>query len=202
MKTRIVASLIIVCAALAFVSSQVAFAIIKARNTPILQLFQGDGRHFVLRQPLVYEIKKTGAIVIVPEGFVTDFASVPWVARSIIAVLGRHSVPAIVHDYLYWEQKCTRLQADLIMFDAMEEYKSTWFEKHAVWRALRLRGEGPWSINTTDRKKGLLRVIPPEYADIPANTIWSQYRQELFDHGVRETQQTAVDSKAPSYCKL
>src|SRR5437764_1311818 len=72
-----------------------------ATNTPRLQLFQGDGTNFMLVDPLFYEIKRTGKVITVPAGFVTDFASVPWYARWLISVLGRHSIPAIVHDYLY-----------------------------------------------------------------------------------------------------
>lgn len=59
----------------------------------------------MLVDDLYYEIKRTGRTIRVPSGFVTDFASVPWYARSAISVLGRHSIPAIVHDYLYWERK-------------------------------------------------------------------------------------------------
>ena len=82
-----------------------------AENNPEFVLFQADGNIFVLVEELRYKIERTGQRIIVPAGFVTDFASVPQVAQSIISVLGKHSVPAVVHDYLYWVQTCTREQA-------------------------------------------------------------------------------------------
>ncbi len=76
-----------------------------ATNPTRLQLFQGDGMNFMLVGDMIYEVKRTGKIIVVPSGFVTDFASVPWYGRWFINVLGKHSIPAIVHDYLYWEQR-------------------------------------------------------------------------------------------------
>jgi hypothetical protein len=205
MAIRTVVSLIVICGTLTFLSqhgASIPLRVAQAENSPQLQLFQGDGRNWVLRARLRYKIEKTGQIIYVPTGFVTDFASVPWAARSFVPSHGNHSVPAIVHDYLYWDQKCSRLEADLIMFAAMEEYESSWFAKHAVWSALRWGGGDAWSINIEDRKKELIRVIPPKYVDIPPNAIWSEYRQELFDKGVRETRETSGNVGAPLYCKL
>jgi hypothetical protein len=41
--------------------------------------------------------------IIVPEGFVTDFVSVPWFARPFIPVIGRAAKAAVLHDWT-----CTR----------------------------------------------------------------------------------------------
>ena len=158
----------------------------QARNSPSFLLFQGDGRNFLLRDSLRYEIKRTKQIVIVPGGFVTDFASVPRWAQWVISILGRHSVPAIVHDFLYWEQKCTREQADLILADAMEEYHSNWFQMKIVYWAVRIGAGGNWSTNASDRKQGLLKIVPANNADVPPNTDWYDYRKKLFDDGVKE----------------
>jgi hypothetical protein len=42
--------------------------------------------------------------VTVPVGFVTDFASIPRVFWSLLRPDGVYTYPAIVHDFLYWEQ--------------------------------------------------------------------------------------------------
>jgi hypothetical protein len=39
--------------------------------------------------------------VTVPVGFITDFASIPRIGRSIIQKDGPHRLPAVLHDYLY-----------------------------------------------------------------------------------------------------
>ncbi len=146
---------------------------------------------------------KTQGRLLVPAGFVTDFASVPWFAQSIISVLGRHSVPAILHDYLYWQQKCTREEADLILFDAMDEYHSSWFQKHAVYYAVRVFGGWAWADNAADRKKGLIRILPPDRRELPENLEWETFRQGLLDKQVKEgpdPMSEGVDH--PDYCSL
>ncbi len=170
-----------------------------AKNTPRLQLFQGDGLNFVLIDPLIYEIKRTGQVVTVPAGFVTDFASVPWYARSVINVLGRHSIPAIVHDYLYWEQRCTREEADAILKEAMAEYESSTFDQKVVYYAVTYGAGGAWNENAQDRKAGYIRVLPEGHRTIPLNTDWESYRQSLFDLNVKEP---PPEPGKPAYCTL
>lgn len=170
----------------------------QAITSPSFVLFQGDGRNFLLSNPLEYEIRRTGKIIVVPGGFVTDFASVPRWAQWIISILGKHSVPAIAHDYLYWEQKCSREQADLIFLDAMQEYQSSWFSRTIVYYAVRIGAGGNWTTNAEDRKKGLVKVVPSSHGTIPPNTDWREYRKKLFDEGVREE---PLDGDG-SYCSL
>ena len=57
-----------------------------------------------------------------PKGFVTDFASIPQAFWSFgLSAHGRNSKAAIVHDYLYWTQGCSREQADNLLMIAMKE---------------------------------------------------------------------------------
>ncbi len=170
-----------------------------ALNTPRLQLFQGDGTNFVLTDPLLYRVQKTGRTITVPAGFVTDFASVPWYARSVISVLGRHSIAAIVHDYLYWDQRCTRDQADALLAEAMAEYGSTQFQRSVVYYAVKYRASGAWDENTADRKNGLIRILTGVHRRIPLNTEWEAYRKLLKEQNVQEP---PVEAETPSYCAL
>jgi hypothetical protein len=174
---------------------------LMAKNSPNWQQFQGDGIIFVLVQPLVYRIKNTKKIIVVPSGFVTDFASVPWYAQSIISVLGKHSVPAVIHDYLYWEQKCTRIEADNIFYTAMEEYSTSWFQRHAVYDAVRLGGGRAWDQNAEDRRRGFPRIVPQNRLPLPANAVWAEYRQQLFGDGVRADSVHIGNESKPNYCQ-
>lgn len=170
-----------------------------ATNTPRLQLFQGDGTNFMLVDPLFYEIKRTGRTITVPAGFVTDFASVPWYARWLISVLGKHSIPAIVHDYLYWEQRCTREQADAILKEAMAEYKSSSFDIEAVFYAVKYGAQGAWNENAADRKKGYIRVLTGGYQNLPLNSDWDDYREQLFKEHATEP---PIGPAPADYCGL
>ncbi len=170
-----------------------------ALNTPRLQLFQGDGTNFVLVDDLDYKIERTGRTIRVPSGFVTDFASVPWYARSAISVLGRHSIPAIVHDYLYWEQRCAREQADAILFDAMDEYKSAAWQQWLVYYSVHWRAGGAWEENKKDRAQGYVRVLTGSDKVPPLNMDWPSYREDLRKAGVTEP---SVGDSVPEYCFL
>lgn len=39
-------------------------------------------------------------IIVVPVGFETDFMSVPWGFRNFVAVFGKRSKAAVIHDYM------------------------------------------------------------------------------------------------------
>lgn len=196
---------------------------VSAKFSPPMQQFQGDGKTFALLMDLPYEIKRTGKIIKIPAGFVHDFASVPRILQSIVPALGTYSVPAIVHDYLYWEQTCSREQADAILFDAMGEYESANWEKQLVYYGVRVGGGSAWKANTADRQKGFPKVIPIEHrpaispaideinnldptglaailaGNIQANAKWADFRQKLFEKGVKAPLAPPVGA---DYCKL
>lgn len=52
--------------------------------------------------PFWYDIGYLGSgnTVVVPAGFDTDLASIPWFARPFISISGRVAKPALLHDYL------------------------------------------------------------------------------------------------------
>ena len=169
-----------------------------AMNAPPFLFFQGDGATFALGKTFYYEIKATKKKIAVPAGFVTDFASVPALAQGLIPRLGPHSVAAIIHDYLYWDQSCTRLEADNIMVQIMKEYGSSWATRALVYRALRLGGGSSWQQNKIDREKGFVRVLPKSKLSLPPNATWSEFRAMLFVRGFRSQRPIAL--RKPDYC--
>ncbi len=42
----------------------------------------------------------SGETVLVPAGFVTDFASIPWFARWLLPISGKVAKAALLHDYM------------------------------------------------------------------------------------------------------
>lgn len=62
------------------------------------------GRQLVrLTAPIEYRVGSadSGQIIVVPAGFKTDFASIPWGFRNLFPPLGKYSRAAVVHDFLY-----------------------------------------------------------------------------------------------------
>jgi len=143
-----------------------------------------DGQNWIVKEPLIYQVGISKDRVTVPRGFVTDLASIPPVLQSLIQQNGPYLLPAVVHDYLYWKQTCTRAQADRILLLAMIENKVPSVHRTAIYNAVRAAGSLAWADNARERSAHLLRIIPEDRLGIRANTVWPEYRRQLVREGV------------------
>ena len=74
----------------------------------------GDGKHWCLVEEYKHEVGKvsSGLFVTVPDGFVTDLASIPsWLQWLINPFDPKSNTAAVVHDYLLVEQYEQRFAA-------------------------------------------------------------------------------------------
>lgn len=156
-----------------------------------------DGRHWIVRQPLVYRIGVSKDSITVPVGFVTDMASIPAALQSIIRQNGPYLLPAVVHDYLYWKQSCTRAQSDQIFQLAMIENKVPDVHRVAIYQAVRAAGGFAWEDNARERAMRLLRILPGERSQIGAETLWPEYQRRLKQESIVDGPDTPV---AASFC--
>ena len=163
---------------------------------PIVQPFN-DGEHWMMTAPLSYQIGNTQHVITVPAGFVTDFASIPRYFHALLAPTGRPGRGAIIHDFLYWEQGCSREQADWILMLAMMESGVDTVTRQLVYRVVDWFGQDAWELNQQERAAGRPRVIPTEFRNVPSLAVWPQYRNELFQKGVRPI---ARPPGPPAYC--
>lgn len=158
-----------------------------------------DSHDWVLVEDLTYQIGQSGLTITVPKGFVTDFASIPQPLWSFgLSPYGRYSKAAVIHDYLYWTQGCTKEQADNILVIAMKESGVSGGTTTTIYEGVHLGGESSWQSNKKERDKQLPRVIPSEYLAIPDNATWSEYRQLLNSKDVKDPQFPVN----PAYCIL
>jgi hypothetical protein len=163
-------------------SSTTSHSPIPTPASPLLQAFS-DGEDFMLESPMVFVSGKTKPlIVIVPRGFVTDYASVPRPLRLLLPREGTYGNAAIVHDYLYWRQDCTRSQSDNIMEIAMREAGVSSATLRAIHIGVRLGGQGAWDTNRQDRSSGLIRTVGPPFDYVPPGETWDSYRVWLRTH--------------------
>ncbi len=165
-----------------------------APNLPFLQPFS-DAANWVLHTDLIYRVGDTKDSVVVPAGFVTDFASIPKQLQSIFPALGPYLVAGIVHDYLYWEQSaagCTRAEADGIFRLVMIENNASLFEYQAMYTVVDLAGGGSWDGNRANRQAGLLRELPVSRRTIKPLTRWPEYRAALHAEGLRPAPVRAI----------
>jgi len=142
-----------------------------------------DGQNWMLQSPLIYQIGKNPAhVVIVPRGFVTDFASIPQpfkALRDLMPSTEHYGIPALVHDYLYWRQDCTREEADNIMEIALKESGISLIERKVVHEGLRQFAQSAWDANRRARESGLIRTVGAPYDQIPLTGTWTEYRAWL-----------------------
>jgi hypothetical protein len=149
---------------------------------PALQPF-ADGEHWRLIQPLVVRFGEGADSLVIPAGFVTDFATIPPMFQRLVSKLGPHIRPAIIHDYLYWIQACSRHEADVIFSKTMKDMGTSWFTRKAMYFAVANFGRKAWYENAQHRAAGLPRVIPPDARDIGPYETWARYRTYLTSLG-------------------
>src|SRR3712207_4168357 len=104
-----------------------------------------NGEKNELYQEYVYEIN--GYQIKVPQGFVTDLASVPRIFWSIFPPFGKYTPAAIVHDFLYSKFNDTginRTLADRIFLLIMKELGVGYLKRNTMYKAVRVFGESSW----------------------------------------------------------
>lgn len=85
------------------------------------------------------------SLIVVPTGFVTDFASVKRLPVVYWLYGGRAKRPAVVHDFLYQTHlPSTRSVADAVFFEAMRATELVWRIRWSMWAGVRVLGAGDW----------------------------------------------------------
>ena len=84
----------------------------------------------------------------VPEGFETDFASVPQPFWNIFPPDGEYTQAAVLHDYLYNQRRVhgrSRAACDGIFLEAMKVLKVGYLQRWTIYLAVRSFGWLYWS---------------------------------------------------------
>ena len=116
------------------------------------------------------------ARVEVPEGFVTDFASIPRAFYSMLRPDGDYTYPAILHDYLYWTQTRPRSECDEVIRLAMLDFKIDPVTVKAIYTAVRTFGQSAWNANAKLQANGEKRIL----AKLPTDPriTWADWKEE------------------------
>jgi len=91
--------------------------------------------------------------VVIPEGFVTDFASVPRLPIVYLAVGNKGHKAAVLHDWLYQTGKYSRANCDSYFYHALREAGVSYFHAWAMYTAVRLAG-GKYYNSVKDNRHG------------------------------------------------
>lgn len=116
------------------------------------------------------------APVIVPKGFVTDFASIPRVFWSLFKPDGNYAYAAVIHDYLYWQQDRPKTEADFIFRSAMDDLNINDSQAFILYKAVDTFGSSAWKSNAELKKTGEQRVLKkfPERPEI----TWEEWKKK------------------------
>jgi hypothetical protein len=107
-----------------------------------------SGSTWCILQPLIYCSDVAKTVFVVPEGFVTDFASVPRLPLAFLLTGDSAHEAAVVHDYLYREQQVSRSVADAVFREAAGISGEPGWKSWLMWAGVRIGGWVAWNNRT------------------------------------------------------
>jgi hypothetical protein len=124
--------------------------------------------------------------LVLPAGFITDLASVPWGLWNVAPPDGAGYAPAsLLHDFLCSTELFPRGMADDLFLCAMRTANVPWWKRVAMWAAVRFGAIVPNenTVITIARWRGLVNILSsvrPLWATLEeaisyAKTVNSQY---------------------------
>jgi Protein of unknown function (DUF1353) len=111
-----------------------------------------DGVRQQLQEPLAHVTADGLWTIVVPAGFITDYASIPQVLHSVLPPRGKGNRANIVHDYLYryaprdprTGASVTQATADRIKLEGDAILGERWTRRWAMYVGLRVGGWVTW----------------------------------------------------------
>jgi len=104
---------------------------------------------------------------------------VPDVAEPLLPRNGEYSIAAIVHDYLYWTQSCTREQSDNLMGLVMNETGVAPWKALLIYGAVRLGGQLAWDHDRENKANGDVRIVESPWNYAPSHFDWDTLESSL-----------------------
>ncbi len=123
-------------------------------KTPLIVEVMPGGKRFKLHFAFTYlwHYKNGSTLnpilkikIVVPAGFVTDFASIPQPFHWFISKLGRYNKAGVLHDWLYqYGHSISRKMADQCFLDAMTELDVSKWKRTIMYWSVRICGKMAW----------------------------------------------------------
>lgn len=116
------------------------------------------------------DAENSNECIFVPEGFITDFASVPRPLWSILPPYGRHGKAAVIHDGLYKTKglfgKYTRKQCDRIFLTGMEVLNVQLLTRRTMYSGVRIWGWYEWNKPMDEKIRKLYQRTDLTWSEI------------------------------------
>jgi len=88
---------------------------------------------------------------------------------SFIPRWGKYGNAAVIHDFLYWEQKLSKEEADRIFLEAMDVLEVTLLKRKLIYFAVKYFGRCVWNKNKKKKLKDPFYKIHEPMAFNPLN---------------------------------
>lgn len=111
--------------------------------TPLVA--EKDGKVWTVMQPLIYLSDVAQRVFVVPEGFVSDLASVPRLPLMFLLAGGTADQAAVVHDRLYFTGELPREKADAVFKEAALVSGEPAWRVNLMYAGIRLGGWMAWN---------------------------------------------------------
>lgn len=131
----------------------------KAEFRTSLFVEQITDSEWKLTYDFVYASEVLDRIVVVPAGFVTDFASVPRLPFVYFLTAGVAVRAAVIHDYLYRSGNASRKEADKVFAEAMKITGQAAWRRGLMYVGLRLFGWTAYKSNPVRSEEGTATAI-------------------------------------------
>lgn len=100
-------------------------------------IVEQDGSWWILQRAFAYVEDEPSNRIVVPAGFVTDFASVPRLFWNFCPPADpEYSAAAIVHDRLYETHELTKAETDDLFYRAMKVNGTPRWKRKLIWAAV------------------------------------------------------------------
>jgi len=126
------------------------------RSLDVRKVKSPTGRLWMVLRDFTYHVGslQSDDTIVVPQGFLTDFASVPRFFWRIIPPDGEYTQAAVLHDFLYSIQDRERKASDKIFLEAMSVLEVPKWKRGVMYRAVRYFGWLAWK----NKLKGTINV--------------------------------------------
>lgn len=119
----------------------------------------GSKYPFVLMEDFVYRWPGFKGMnkydIVVPQGYETDFASIPQFFQGIFSAVNDVAPAAIAHDFCYSTELFERSTCDRIFYDALRANGVGWMRANTLWSAVRLGGWTSWPHDPSERRQDM-----------------------------------------------
>jgi hypothetical protein len=115
--------------------------------------------HHKLLAPFAFHSSLLAETVVVPMGFITDFASVPRIIGAWLLYGGKGKRASVLHDWLYSSKLVSRSISDAVFEEALKASGYASWEVSGMYAGVRVGGWVAWNKENVPQTPAVQQVI-------------------------------------------